>query len=118
MANEQDKRLITETGVSARVAAIVEPVLQDLGFRLVRVRVTGANGCTVQIMAERPDGTMSVDECESVMPLLGVMRERELPVSYLSAGQRVPEDLARATPAMLASALLGETALEAPLCHQ
>jgi flagellar biosynthesis protein FlhF len=59
-----------------------------------------------------------LDECESVMPLLGVMRERQLPVSYLSAGQRVPEDLARATPAMLAAALLGETALEAPLCHQ
>jgi ribosome maturation factor RimP len=37
MANERDKRLMTETGVAARVAAIIEPVLRDLGFDLVRV---------------------------------------------------------------------------------
>jgi ribosome maturation factor RimP len=80
MANEQDKRLITETGVSARVAAIVEPVLQDLGFRLVRVKVTGTNGCTVQIMAERPDGTMSVDECESVSRAVSPVLDLEDPI--------------------------------------
>ncbi len=61
-----EKRLIAETGVAARVASIIEPVLGDLGFRLVRVRVTGTNGCTVQIMAERPDGTMTIDDCEAV----------------------------------------------------
>ncbi|KAA2236807.1 ribosome maturation factor RimP [Salinarimonas soli] len=66
MAEEHDPRLITETGVAARVAAIVEPVLEDLGYRLVRVKVSGTNGCTVQIMGERPDGTMSVDDCEAV----------------------------------------------------
>jgi ribosome maturation factor RimP len=48
------------------VAAIVEPVLHQLGFRLVRVRVSGSEGCTVQIMAERPDGTMTVEDCEEV----------------------------------------------------
>ncbi|ACA17053.1 protein of unknown function DUF150 [Methylobacterium sp. 4-46] len=71
-----EKRLITETGVAARVAQIVEPSLEGLGFRLVRVRVTGQNGCTVQIMAERPDGTMTVEDCEAVSrtisPLLDV----------------------------------------------
>ena len=41
MTNERDKRLITESGVAAREAAIVEPVIEDLGFNLVRVRVTG-----------------------------------------------------------------------------
>ena len=46
MANERDKRLITESGIAARVAAIVEPVIEDLGFHLVRVRVTSTNGCT------------------------------------------------------------------------
>ena len=61
-----DKRLITESGVAARVAAVVEPIIGDLGFRLVRVRVTGTNGCTVQIMAERADGTMTVNDCETV----------------------------------------------------
>ncbi|WP_043749208.1 ribosome maturation factor RimP [Methylobacterium nodulans] len=75
-ADAAEKRLITETGVAARVAQIVEPSLEGLGFRLVRVRVTGQNGCTVQIMAERPDGTMTVEDCESVSrtisPLLDV----------------------------------------------
>lgn len=66
MTDRTEERLITESGVAARVAAIVEPVIVDLGFRLVRVKVTGQNGCTVQIMAERPDGTMSVADCEIV----------------------------------------------------
>jgi ribosome maturation factor RimP len=63
---EDEPRLIVEPGLPARVAAIVEPVLHQLGYRLVRVRVSGAEGCTVQIMAERPDGSMSVDDCEDV----------------------------------------------------
>jgi len=61
-----EPRLIIEPGVSARVAAITEPVIEQLGYRLVRVRVSGAEGCTVQIMAERPDGSMTVEDCESV----------------------------------------------------
>ena len=61
-----EPRLIAETGVAARIAAIVTPVLIDLGFRLVRVRVSGLDGCTVQIMVERPEGTMAIEECEAV----------------------------------------------------
>ncbi len=61
-----EPRLIVEQGVAARVAAIVEPVLAGLGFRLVRVRISGMAGCTVQIMAERPDGTMTIEDCETV----------------------------------------------------
>src|SRR5262245_37752432 len=57
---------IVEPGLSARVATIVEPVIEQLGYRLVRVRVSGAEGCTVQIMAERPDGSMTVEDCEAV----------------------------------------------------
>ncbi len=60
-----EPRLIIETGVAARVAAVVIPVLADLGLRLVRVKVSGLDGCTVQIMAERPDGTMAIEECEA-----------------------------------------------------
>ena len=62
----EEPRLITEPGRAARVAALAEPVLAALGCRLVRVRVSGSAGCTVQIMAERPDGTMSVEDCEAV----------------------------------------------------
>jgi ribosome maturation factor RimP len=60
-----EPRLITEPGRAARVAAIAEPVLAALGYRLVRVRVSAFAGCTVQIMAERPDGTMAVEDCEA-----------------------------------------------------
>ena len=65
-AAQNEPRLVSEPGLPARVAAIVEPVIEQLGYRLVRVRVSGAEGCTVQIMAERPDGTMSVEDCEAV----------------------------------------------------
>jgi len=51
---------------SSEPRLIVEPVIEQLGYRLVRVRVSSAEGCTVQIMAERPDGTMSVEDCEAV----------------------------------------------------
>ena len=59
-----EPRLITEPGRAARVATIAEPVLADLGYRLVRVHISGLSGCTVQIMAERPDGTMLIEDCE------------------------------------------------------
>jgi ribosome maturation factor RimP len=62
----EEPRLITEPGRAARVAVLAEPVLANLGFRLVRVRISGFAGCTVQIMAERPDGTMNIDDCEAV----------------------------------------------------
>jgi ribosome maturation factor RimP len=61
-----EPRLITDTGVAARVATIAEPVLEGMSLRLVRVRVSGADGCTVQIMAERADGSMSIEDCEDV----------------------------------------------------
>jgi len=69
-------RFIQETGLASDLAALVEPVLESLGFRLVRIEVSGRDGKTVQIMAERPDGTMTIDDCEAVSkalsPLLDV----------------------------------------------
>jgi flagellar biosynthesis protein FlhF len=58
-----------------------------------------------------------LDECDSVTPLLSVVRDQGLPVSYLTTGQRIPEDLWRATPASLAAALLREPATEEYSCH-
>ncbi|MFL5049927.1 MAG: ribosome maturation factor RimP [Xanthobacteraceae bacterium] len=63
---ESEPRLIVEQGVAARVAAIAEPVIEGLGLRLVRVKISGLSGGTVQIMAERPDGTMNIDDCETL----------------------------------------------------
>ena len=61
-----DQRIIIEQGLEARVAAIVESAIEQIGYRLVRVRVSAMNGTTLQIMAERPDGMMSVEDCEAV----------------------------------------------------
>ncbi len=61
-----EPRLVVEPGVAARVAAVAAPVLQGMGYRLVRIKVSGEAGCTVQIMAERPDGTMQIEDCEAV----------------------------------------------------
>jgi ribosome maturation factor RimP len=79
-ALQSEPRLVTEPGLAARVGHIAEPVIEGLGFRLVRVRVTGADGCTVQIMAERPDGTMSVEDCETVSRALSLTFDNQEPV--------------------------------------
>src|SRR5437762_9487239 len=61
-----EPRLVVEPGVAARVSAVAGPVLQGLGYRLVRIKISAEAGCTVQIMAERPDGTMQLEDCETI----------------------------------------------------
>jgi ribosome maturation factor RimP len=61
-----EPRLVVEPGVAARLSSIATPVLQQMGYRLVRIRISGEGGCTVQIMAERPDGSMQIDDCEAI----------------------------------------------------
>src|SRR3954467_6142322 len=75
-----EPRLITEQGMASRVAAIAAPVLTGLGYRLVRVRVSGTQGCTVQIMAERPDGTMAIEDCEAASRALSPVFDTEDPI--------------------------------------
>jgi ribosome maturation factor RimP len=75
-----DARFIGETGLAAQIAAIAEPVLADLGFRLVRVVLSGRNGTTVQIMAERPDGTISVKECADISRRLSPVLDAHDPI--------------------------------------
>jgi ribosome maturation factor RimP len=76
----EEPRLITEPGRAARVAGLAEPVLADLGYRLVRVRISGFAGCTVQIMAERPDGTMTIEDCEAASRALSSVFDTADPV--------------------------------------
>jgi ribosome maturation factor RimP len=61
-----EPRLVVEPGAAARVSAVAGPVLQGMGYRLVRIRISGESGCTVQIMAERPDGSMQIEDCEAI----------------------------------------------------
>src|SRR5260370_36940234 len=75
-----EPRLIVEQGVAARLAAIAEPVLTGLGFRLVRARISGLSGCTIQIMAERPDGSITIDDCEAISRALSPVLDNADPV--------------------------------------
>jgi ribosome maturation factor RimP len=77
-ANEP--RLITETGVDQRIAEIIEPVLTGMGFLLVRVRLSNQNGMTLQVMAEREDGTMTVQDCEAVSMAISPVLDVDDPV--------------------------------------
>jgi ribosome maturation factor RimP len=76
-----ETRFIHETGLAADIAALVEPALGELGFRLVRVTVSGHNGTTLQIMAERPDGTITVKDCADISRHLSPLLDAHDPIA-------------------------------------
>jgi ribosome maturation factor RimP len=81
LRGNEEKRLISETGLEARIAAIVEPVTEELGFLLVRIKLSAMNGQTLQVMAERPDGTMSVEDCETLSRAISPVLDVEDPIA-------------------------------------
>jgi ribosome maturation factor RimP len=76
-----EPRLIEENGPARRVANIVGPTLRGLGLRLVRVKISASGGCTVQIMAERADGAMSIEDCEGASVALSPVLDVEDPIA-------------------------------------
>jgi len=81
----QEPRLIAEPGLAARVATVAEPVLLGMGFRLVRIKISGEAGCTVQIMAERPDGSLTIDDCEAISKALSPVMDIADPIDRATA---------------------------------
>ncbi len=75
-----EKRYIKETGLEARVARIVEPVANGLGFSLVRVKITPENGTTLQIMAEDQNGRFTIMDCEALSKDLSPVLDVEDPI--------------------------------------
>jgi ribosome maturation factor RimP len=75
-----DARFVGESGIAAEIAALAEPVLAELGFRLVRVKLSGRDGTTVQIMAERLDGMLTVEECAEISRRLSPVLDVHDPV--------------------------------------
>src|SRR5258708_146531 len=65
-----EPRLVVEPGTAARVSAVAGPVLQGMGYRLVRIKISGGSRCTVPIIAGRPDGTMQIEDCEAISKAL------------------------------------------------
>lgn len=76
-----DKRFLRETGTAGQIADLIEPALADLGFRLVRVRIMGREEQTLQIMAERHDGTVSIDDCAEISRQLSPLLDAHNPIS-------------------------------------
>ena len=78
---QENVRFARETGRAAELAAIIEPVIEGLGFRLVRVHVTGGDSATLQVMAERPDGTMVIEDCETISKQLSPVLDVADPIA-------------------------------------
>jgi ribosome maturation factor RimP len=75
-----EKRYVKETGLEQRIARIVEPVANDLGYALVRVKITQENGCTLQIMAEDANGRFAITDCERLSKELSPVLDVEDPI--------------------------------------
>ncbi|MDD9725311.1 ribosome maturation factor RimP [Roseovarius sp. SK2] len=72
--------LIAKSSMDRRLAEIVTPVIEDMGFELVRVRLMGGKTATLQIMAERPEGGIEVDECAEISTAVSAVLDVEDPI--------------------------------------
>ena len=72
--------LIAKASIDRRMAEIITPVIEDMGFELVRVRLMGGNTKTLQVMAERPDGGIEVDDCAQISNALSATLDVEDPL--------------------------------------
>ncbi|MEL6647864.1 MAG: ribosome maturation factor RimP, partial [Pseudomonadota bacterium] len=73
--------LIAKSAMDRRMAEIISPVIEDMGFELVRVRLMGGKSKTLQIMAERPDGGIEVDECADISTAVSAILDVEDPIT-------------------------------------
>ena len=73
--------LIAKTAIDRKLAEIITPVIEDMGFELVRLRLQGGNTHTLQIMAERPEGGIEVDECAEISNAVSAVLDVEDPLS-------------------------------------
>ncbi|WP_265501853.1 ribosome maturation factor RimP [Paracoccus beibuensis] len=73
--------LIAKTPIDRRLAEIIMPVIEDLGFELVRVRLQGGKTATLQIMADRPEGGINVDDCADISTAVSATLDVEDPIT-------------------------------------
>jgi len=72
--------LVAKAAIDRRIAEIIEPVITDMGFELVRVRLMSGLDATLQIMAQKPDGSIEVDECAQISNALSAILDVEDPI--------------------------------------
>ncbi|MGB0904272.1 MAG: ribosome maturation factor RimP [Mangrovicoccus sp.] len=72
--------LIAKAPMDRRMAEIVTPVIEDLGYELVRIRLMGGKTHTLQIMADKPDGGIEVDDCAKISTAVSAVLDVEDPL--------------------------------------
>ena len=72
--------LVAKAAIDRRIAGIIAPVIEDMGYELVRVRLMSGKAITLQIMVQKPDGTIEVDECAEVSNTVSALLDVEDPV--------------------------------------
>ena len=72
--------LIAKAAIDQRLAGLITPVIEDLGFELVRVRLMSGKATTLQIMAERPEGGIEVDQCAAISTAVSATLDVEDPI--------------------------------------
>jgi ribosome maturation factor RimP len=72
--------LIAKAAIDRRLAEIITPVIEDMGFELVRVRLMSGKSTILQVMADRPDGGIEVDECAKISQAIGAVLDVEDPI--------------------------------------
>lgn len=73
--------LVAVAAIDRRLASILRPVVEGMGFELVRVRLMGGKGRTLQIMAERPGGGIEVDDCAEISTAVSAVLDVEDPIT-------------------------------------
>ena len=72
--------LIAKAAIDRRLAEIITPVIEDMGFELVRIRLMSGKTTTLQIMADRPDGGIEVDDCAQISNAVSAVLDVEDPI--------------------------------------
>ena len=72
--------LIAKTAIDRRLAEIIQPVIEGMGFELVRLRLQGGKTATLQIMADRPEGGINVDDCAEISTAVSATLDVEDPL--------------------------------------
>lgn len=72
--------LIAKTAIDQRLAALVTPAIEDLGYELVRIRLMGGKTRILQIMADRPEGGINVDDCAKISTAVSAVLDVEDPI--------------------------------------
>ncbi len=73
--------LIATSAMDRRLAGIITPVIEDMGFELVRVRLLAGRSAVLQIMADRPDGGIEVDDCAAISNAVSAVLDVEDPIA-------------------------------------